>query len=276
MKTQAKLKSISRFISLSSRSLGPTLKEYPKEILDLVIFHKFHFFMGEKEALQAFRKLKSAFVDWNEVRISTVSEIHEVVSSIPDSLELAIFIKDLLEYLHRDRQTLSLEFLTEMNLSEIRKYLRGIKGVEPTTISLVLRLRKEHPVLPVSAPMERTFLRLGLLRPGDSRDQKEKYLHSVVEPDAALPFHHFFLQHSRLICPPQDERVQCLSCGIRSSCSFFARHRAKMNAAKINERGRLNGKAVNGATLKLRVKLREPSPSALTGRSTLNDRTEQD
>ena len=50
--------------------------EYPTQILDLIIFHKLHSAMAADLALKSYRQLKEKFVDWNEVRISSVHEIH--------------------------------------------------------------------------------------------------------------------------------------------------------------------------------------------------------
>jgi len=237
LKSDDRLKAINHYVSTSYRRRAPSFRDYPKEILDLIVFHKFHFFMSHQEAIQAYRRLKSAFVDWNEVRISAVIEIQEIFEGVPDSLELAIFVKDFLEHLHRKNQSVSLEFLVDMGLGDIRRYLKEIKGIEPATIDLVLRLRKEHPVLPLSASMERTLLRLGVVRPGDNRDQKGKYLHSLVSEDQALPFHHFFLQHSREICPPDDEKVQCGSCAIRNTCNFYRQRQRRSGNGSSNGSG---------------------------------------
>ena len=236
MKAQDKIRAITNFVDSSHRQMSSAYRNYPKEVLELILFHKMHFYMPEEEALHRFRRLKTAFVDWNEVRISSVKEIQEVFEGIPDSLDLAIFIKDFLEQLHRENQSMSLEYLAQKTLGDIRRYLKGIKGVDPATIDLVLRLRKEYPVLPVSASMERTFLRLGVVRPGDNREQKEKYLHNLIAQEKALPFHHFFLEHSREICPPDEEKIQCASCGIRRSCNYYQRRQKRPNGKSSPQR----------------------------------------
>ncbi len=237
MDAQKKIEAITSLVGASNRQLHSAYRNYPREVLDLIVFHKFHFYMSELQALDAFRRLKATFVDWNEVRISSVKEIQEIFAESPDSLELAIFIKDFLEHLQRRRRSLNLEFLVDLSMGDIRRFLREIKGVEASTINLVLRQRKEHPVLPMSGPMEQTLLRLGLVRRTDNRDQKEKYLHNLVEADFALPFHHFLLQHSREVCPPEEEKIQCMSCKIRSSCTFFQRNREKLAAKKSSKSG---------------------------------------
>lgn len=236
LKAQEKIKAITNFAEAAKRISKSAYQNYPREILELIIFHKIHFYMSAPDALQRFRRLKSSFVDWNELRISALKEIQDVFEGVEDSLDLAIFIKDLLELLHRENQTVSLEFLAEKPLAEIRRYLKEIKGLDPATVNLVLRIRKEHPVLPVSSSMERTLLRLGLVRPGDNREQKEKYLHTLVDQDQALSFHHFLLMHSREICPPDEEKVQCSECGIRQSCAYFEKRRKRAGARKTGQK----------------------------------------
>ncbi len=234
MKACERIKAITSFLETSYRRIHPAYRDYPRDILELILFHKMHFYMAEQEAVDRFRRLKAAFVDWNEVRISSVKEIQAAFDGVPDALDLSIFIKDLLEQLHRENQSVSLEFLAEKNLSDIRRYLRAFKGIDPATINLVLRVRKEYPVLPVSDCMEPTLERLGVVRPGDKREQKEKYLHNLVDQEQALPFHHFFLMHSREICPPDEEKIQCLSCGIRKSCNYYERHQRRNNGKVPN------------------------------------------
>jgi endonuclease III len=199
------------------------LREYPREILDLVIFHKIHLHLDRAEAFQAFRRLKHDFVDWNEVRISSIREIQEVLGPSEDGLEMAVFIKNFLEFVHQEFRRMDLEFLAEQSNAEIRKFFKQVRGLDASTIHLILRLRKDYPVLPVNARMESTLTRVGVVRPRDNREQKGKFLHGLVNADLALPFHHFFLQHSRKICPPDESRLQCAACGIRSSCHYYER-----------------------------------------------------
>jgi len=241
LNAQDKLKSLKTYVTSSYRRINSAYRNYPREILDLIVFHKLHFYMGAGEAVQAYRRLKTAFVDWNEVRISSVKEIQEVFEGVPDALELAIFVKDFLEQLHRENQSVSLEFLVEKNLADIRRYLKGIKGVDPATIGMVLRLRKDYPSLPINSAMERSMVRLGLVRPGGKRDQQEKQLHTMIDPEQAISFHHFFLDHSRETCPPDEEKVQCGSCLIRRSCNYYERRRRHLNGK--NGKVRVNSRA---------------------------------
>jgi endonuclease III len=221
VKTEQKVHVLEEKARAVRRQWAPLEDSYPMEVVDLIIFHKLHLSMPLVGALKSFRNLKHAFVDWNEVRISTVREIQEALASSPESLAIAIFIKELLEFVHREQQSVSLEFLVEQNLGDIRRYLRQVRGLDSSTVNLILRLRKEHPVLPLTRSIEAVLDRLGLLTKS-TRDKRERVLHEMVAPDKALAVHHFLLNHSQEFCPPDEEAVACGRCCMRQMCAFYA------------------------------------------------------
>jgi endonuclease-3 len=221
-----------------------TRGDYPSQILDLIIFHKLHSAMAADLALKSYRQLREKFVDWNEVRISSVREIQEELAGAPDSLQLAVFIKDLLEFVHRERQDVSLEFLAEQNLGDIRRYLKQVRGLDSATVGLILRLKKEHPVFPLNHAMESVLERLGLLRREATKDRKEKALNELVDPGQVLTLHHFILNHSHELCPPDVANVDCPRCGMRHLCAFYAQASRKRKKNSARREARLRGDGV--------------------------------
>jgi endonuclease III len=213
---------------------------YPASVLDLIVFHKLHLSLSAASALRSYRALKERFVDWNEVRISSVREIQEALSTAEGSLDLAVFVKDLLELIHRERQDLNLEFLVEENHGEIRRFLKQVRGLDSSTVELVLRQRKEHPVLPLNPALEIVLERLGVCRVSDTLVQKEKQLHELVGPEKGLLVHHFLLDHSLRVCPPEEESVDCPSCGFRSICAFYARSKSGRGQKNSSRRADLS------------------------------------
>ncbi|MBI4606657.1 MAG: hypothetical protein HY721_32235 [Planctomycetes bacterium] len=213
-----------RWTSKPSLALqGNGAAPYPSTVLDLIIFHKLHICLPAENALKSYRHLRSSFVDWNEVRISTVREIQEALSAPAGSLDIAVFIKDLLEFVHRERQDLNLEFLVEQTSTDIRRFLKQVRGLDTSTIEMVLRQRKEYPVFPLNPALVTVLNRLGVLRNSETILQQEKALHELVDPRRALLLHHFLLDHSRRVCPPDVASVDCPSCRIRQICAFYAR-----------------------------------------------------
>jgi endonuclease III len=162
-------------------------------------------------------------VDWNEVRVTSLREIQEQLPESANSLEIAIFIKDFLEFVHREHHSLSLEFLAGENLTEIRRYLKQIRGVDGSTVDLILFLRKEYPVFPLNQSMEAVLRRLGIARNGVTRDQRERQLYEFIAPERNLTLHHYLLNHSRELCPLDDADLDCPHCSLRTICSYYAR-----------------------------------------------------
>ncbi len=168
---------------------------YPELIVDLIIFHKLHFYLPPEPAWKCFGLLQHEFVDWNEVRVSVVREIQEHLAIARNSLELAVFVKDFLEFVHKECRRVNVEHLAEENLTEIRRFLKRVKAIDPSTIDLVLQRRKAHPVLPLSAAMEEVLVDLGVVSKDDTHDRKSKAMFEAVGADNALAVHHYLLHH---------------------------------------------------------------------------------
>ena len=145
MKVLERLKSLARRIGNPDQELKKLRENDPNNILDLLIYHRITSYAGETAGIKSFRKLKNSFVDWNEVRISPIPEIQKALgSAAPSSLAVAVFIKDLLDFLHHQRHILDLEFLAEENNTQIRRFMKKIKGIDAAAIDVVLNLRREY------------------------------------------------------------------------------------------------------------------------------------
>lgn len=154
--------------------------------------------MNPKKVRKCYNHLKSEFVDWNEVRVSVIRDIQIGLKNSYDSLELAVFIKDFLEFIHRELHEVCLEKLREENLSEIRRFLKQIKGMKPATIEMALMQLKEHPILPLTLEMEKMLVKLSLAKKAETRDRKGKRFYELVGPEKVLPLHHYLLYHTNV------------------------------------------------------------------------------
>jgi hypothetical protein len=188
-----------------AEALVRSLEAYPSSVIEILIYHRLHFHMSPGAALTAFERLRTEFVDWNELRVSPIREIQEQLRDGVDSLELSVFVKDLLEQVHSDRHKIDLDSILEGNLSDIRKHLKQVRDVEPSSIELVLLLRKLHPVVPLSEDEIALLTSLGLVKDSDTLDRKMKVLHDLIGADAAHTLHHLTLEVCRRGKTTSDE-----------------------------------------------------------------------
>lgn len=77
---------------------------------------------------EAFAKLKELFFDWNEVRVTTTTELAEVMTSIPDAPAAATRIKKSLQSVFEASYTFDLDPMQKQNLGKAEKDLEKIAG----------------------------------------------------------------------------------------------------------------------------------------------------
>jgi hypothetical protein len=82
-------------------------------------------------AQQAFTKVQDAFFDWNEIRVSTVKELAEVLSSLPEPSEAAARLKGILQSVFESDYSFELEHLKKQNIGAAVKRLRKLQGATP-------------------------------------------------------------------------------------------------------------------------------------------------
>lgn len=85
---------------------------------------------------EAFAKLQF-YADWNEVRVTTVTELSEVMNMLPDAQSAARRVKTALQSLFETRYAFDLDYLKKMNLGKAVKELESIKGVTPFAVAYV-------------------------------------------------------------------------------------------------------------------------------------------
>ena len=90
-----------------------------------------------EQADEAFAKLQQAYFDWNEVRVTTVIELGEALSSLPNSSQAGHRIKRCLQSLFETRYEYNLDDMKKANLSKATDELTALKGVTPFVLNYV-------------------------------------------------------------------------------------------------------------------------------------------
>jgi endonuclease III len=100
---------------------------------------------------EAFAKLKELFFDWNEVRVTTTTELSEVMASIPDASAAATRIKKSLQSVFEASYTFDLDPLQKQNLGKAEKDLEKIVGSSPFVRAYVVQHALGGHSIPVNA-----------------------------------------------------------------------------------------------------------------------------
>ena len=77
------------------------------------------------QATEAFSKIQTRYVDWNEVRVTTVSELTEVMGCLPQAADSARNLRRVLFNVYETHFSFDLSFLVKEGLSKATATIRG-------------------------------------------------------------------------------------------------------------------------------------------------------
>ena len=90
-----------------------------------------------EQADEAFAKLQQAYFDWNEVRVTTVIELGEALSSLPNATQAGHRIKRCLQSLFETRYQYDIDDMKKANLSKATEEITAWKGISPFVLNYV-------------------------------------------------------------------------------------------------------------------------------------------
>src|SRR5262245_64942649 len=80
---------------------------------------------------EAFARLKELYFDWNEIRVTTVTELAEGMGGVPDAAAAAHRVKKSLQSIFESNYSFDIETLKKQNLGKAEKDLEKVNGVTP-------------------------------------------------------------------------------------------------------------------------------------------------
>lgn len=113
---------------------------------------------GYEEAEEAFLRLRESFFDWNEVRVTTVSELAEILHNLQDPHAAAVRIKQNLQSLFESRYSFDLDDMVKMNQGKAVKELEGLAGMSKFVLGYVTQNALGGHSIPVSKSIMQILL----------------------------------------------------------------------------------------------------------------------
>jgi hypothetical protein len=236
-------------------------KEYPNQPsnLDKILNYLIAYNTSapiSRRALRLFKGIDTlnmlAFTSWNEVRVSTLRDIQEVLllaGAKSDSWDLAITIKDFLQNLFDTLVHCDLDDITE---KEVCAYLDQLQGkpwekdeISPFRPSYSSWSRKNarlpgetvlpEPVLmylkfllgktkyaPFDYHSEKVLTRLGLMKESTPYQAKRDIYNQLLGTEKPISKHRKIVEFSKLVCLKRQPR--CGICPFKNSCHYNKRN----------------------------------------------------
>ncbi|MEM7474603.1 MAG: hypothetical protein AAF483_06380 [Planctomycetota bacterium] len=111
-----------------------------------------------EQADEAFHRLRESFYDWNEIRVTTVTELGECLEALPDPTAAAARVKQNLQSLFESRYSFEIDDMTKMNQGKALQELEKLKGMTKFVLSYVVQNALGGHSIPVSSSVMQVLL----------------------------------------------------------------------------------------------------------------------
>jgi endonuclease-3 len=132
-------------------------------------------------AEEAYAALVHNFFDWNEVRVSTVRELAEVMGRLPEPPAAASRLKRVLQSVFEANYNFELEELRKMNLGPATEKLAKMKGSTPFSAAYVVQAALGGHAIPADSGT------LGVMRVLEILDDDDVRANAMPGVERAIP-----------------------------------------------------------------------------------------
>jgi endonuclease-3 len=171
------------------------------------------------EADAAFAALKSSFFDWNEVRVSTVPEVTQVLGDLPDAGARAVKIVEFLQELFEMTYAFHLDDLEKKGLKQASKQLARYQAVSGNDylVSWVVQRSLGGHAIPLDGPALRVLKRLGVVEhDADDLEAIRGVVEHQIAKSKAVEFTELLASFAANTCT--ETRPGCKTCPLLGDC----------------------------------------------------------
>lgn len=193
---------------------APPKENLLEEAVRLLLAEK----LSQRAVQSALSALREEFVDWNEIRVSTVYEVAACLGDSEEAEALARSLRSLLRALFDAQNEVSADWLPEAPPAEARAMFDNIPHLPPAVGYRMLLEVFGHACVPVTPDLARVCTRLELTREDYDAEQTQKRLERVLAKAHMPAFCHVVTAHARQTC--LENAPKCSVCVIRKECPY--------------------------------------------------------
>ncbi len=202
----------------------------PPEPLEMIIATILSQNTNDNNSFAAYKNLKQKYNTYEKLADASRESIEKEIRIAGLGRQKSEAIKNLLTDLKTKRNSLSLDFVIEMNDADAVKELSSYKGVGFKTASCVLLFALDRDVCPVDTHVHRTLNRIGLVKTS-SPDKTFFLINEKFPKGAAHSFHTNLIRLGREICKPKNPG--CVICPLLKLCKYEDKNMNEVKSSKV-------------------------------------------
>jgi len=160
---------------------------------------------------EVFAKLEQNYFGWNEVRVTTVAELAEVMAMLPDAADAARRLKRVLQSVFESHYSFDLEFLKKQNLGKAIEHLEKFHGVTPFAVAYVTQNALGGHAIPLNASVFEILQLIGVISEGEAAKQRVPGMERAIPKNKGVEFGSLLHQLAEdYAATPHSPRVRAL------------------------------------------------------------------
>ena len=197
------------------------------------------------KANNVFRRLKEDYFDWNEVRVSAVVELQEIMAELPESEQRSLRLKRILKYIFESTYSFDVDEWRKLTMKEVAKRLDDFPVASQYLTARVIRDGMGGGAVPLDDEALRVYRRLELFDRDTTPLTMAASLERAIPKAKNFEFCQLIAELAADTCLEPEPR--CKQCCLLDSCPTGKRYQVQLaeQASKTTARRAPRKKAVS-------------------------------
>ncbi len=139
-------------------------------------------------ATKVYEHLSKSFFDWNEVRVSTLTELSEAMQGLPDPMSAASNLKKILQGVFESTYSFDLETLKKQNISAGIKHLEKLGGASPFIVAYITQSALSGHAIPLDQGALEVLTAVGAITEAEAQSNKPLGLERAIPKSKGIEF----------------------------------------------------------------------------------------
>lgn len=192
-----------------------------KDPMDNIVFSVLASIGSSGNVDKVFSAIKSGFVDWNEVRVTSIRELSSVIESRGGDPKSVDPVKAFLQRLYTDSHAVSAGWIEKMPLKKAVEYMEKTTGLAGEQVTTLLLETFDMPVAPIDQKIKRVLVRLGLARKDATQGHLQKMFALIASKGKTSTAYRLMHILARETCVEGEPK--CHRCCVKKHCPIGTR-----------------------------------------------------
>lgn len=164
-----------------------------------------------EQADEAFARLQQSYFDWNEIRVTTVAELAEVLAVLAEPTAAAARLKRSLQSVFDAHYSFDLEPLKKQNIGKSVKRLEKYEGVSPFAVAYVTQHALAGHSIPVDQGTLGVLVALGVITEAEAAKGHVPGMERAIPKNKGIEFGSLLHQlGAELFASPYSPKVKTI------------------------------------------------------------------